>query len=104
MARHQSAVKAARQAVRRTVRNQAGISKMKTVIKKIRAAIAEKGDKKTLASLLSEAQRTLMKAASKNLIKRETASRQVSRLSLAISKMATAPAAKSTSKSKSATT
>jgi small subunit ribosomal protein S20 len=88
MARHQSAIKAARQAVKRTARNQAAISRVRTTVKKLRAAVTAaasgKGDKKALAPLLNDLQRTLMKAASKKLIKRETASRQISRLSAAV--------------------
>lgn len=88
MARHQSAIKAARQAVKRTARNQAAMSRVRTTVKKLRAAVAAahsgKGDKKGLAPLLNDLQRTLMKAASKKLIKRETASRQIARLSKAV--------------------
>ena len=88
MARHKSAVKAARQAVKRTTRNTAALSKVKTAIKKLKTAIAasagKAADKKDLLPLLNEAQRTLMKAASKKLLKRATASRQVARLSKAI--------------------
>lgn len=89
MARHKSAVKAARQAVKRTTRNTAALSKVKTAVKKLKTAIAanstgKAADKKDLLPLLNEAQRTLMKAASKKLLKRETASRQVARLSKAI--------------------
>ena len=87
MVRHQSAVKAARQAVKRAARNQAALAKVKTVVKKLRLAVADtKGDKKALAPLLNDVQRTLMKAASKNLMKRETASRHISRLSIAVAK------------------
>ena len=88
MERHKSALKAARQAVKRTARNSAALSSVRTNVKKLRTAIATaktgKGDKVALATMLNEVQRTLMKAASKNLIKAKTASRQVARLSKAV--------------------
>ncbi len=84
MERHQSALKAARQAVKRQTRNTAALSRVKTTVKKLREAIVAKGEKKGLPALLNEVQRTLTKAASKNLMKRETASRQIGRLSQAV--------------------
>lgn len=88
MARHQSAVKAARQAVKRAARNQAATAKIRTQVKKLRGAIAEmasgKGDRKTVAPIFNEVQRALTKAASKNLMKKGTVSRYISRLSLAV--------------------
>jgi len=89
MARHKSAVKAARQALKRTARNSQARASYRTLIKKLRAVIETKDLKKdvavkTLPPMLNEIQRVLTKAASKNLIKRETASRQISRLSAAV--------------------
>ena len=88
MERHKSALKAARQAAKRTARNSAALSTVRTTVKKLRVAIASaktgKGDKKALAPLLNEVQRTLMKAASKNLLKSKTASRHIARLSKAV--------------------
>ena len=91
MATHASAEKAARQSVKRAARNQQVRSQFKTAVKKFRAAVAAKYDskdaaKKVLAPLLDSVQRVLTKAASKNVIRRETASRQVSRLSTAMHK------------------
>jgi len=84
MERHKSALKAARQAVKRTVRNTAALSKVKTTVKKLRTAMANKAEQKNLPALLNEAQRTLTKAASKKLMKKETAARQIGRLSTAV--------------------
>lgn len=88
MERHKSALKAARQAVKRTARNSAALSTVRTTVKKLRTAITTaktgKGDKKALAPLLNDVQRVLMKAASKNLLKSKTASRQIARLSKAV--------------------
>lgn len=90
--RHKSALKAARQAVRRTERNKAGLAKFRTAVKKIRAAIAKPGTKeeakKVLYPMLTEVQSVLMKAAKVGLIEKGTASRQVARLSSAIYKVA----------------
>ena len=91
MATHASADKAARQAIRKGAENRSMQTKYRNAIKKIRAALILKYDskdvaKKTLTPLLNETQALLMRAASKNVIKANTASRQVSRLSLAIHK------------------
>ena len=84
--RHASAQKAARQSIKHRARNQAVLSACKTAIRtleeqisKIGKAGAEAG--KALQPKLSEVQRTLTKAASKKILKRETASRYRSRLS-----------------------
>ena len=89
MATHASADKAARQAEKRNAINQAGRARFRTSVKTLRTAIVTLKGKKdeaktTLIPMLSEVQRTLMKAASKNLIKRATASRYIARLSTAV--------------------
>ena len=89
--RHKSAVKAARQSVKRNERNTQARARTKTVLKKLRVALAapvkdKEAARTTLTPLLNEVQKTLMKAASKNLIKAKTASRSVSRLSSAVHK------------------
>lgn len=86
MANHASATKAARQAEKRRLRNQAGKAKLRTQVKALRTAATEKKGKDVLIPLLNDAQRALMKAASKNLIERGTASRQVSRLSQVVNR------------------
>lgn len=89
--RHKSAVKAARQAVKRNERNTQARNRYKTIVKKLKVALAtpskdKEAAKKTLAPLLNDVQKTLMKAASKNLIKAKTASRSISRMSAAVHK------------------
>lgn len=89
MANHVSAEKAARQAIRRRQENVRTSSQYRAAVKRLRTALSVKTEnkdeaKKQAYSLLNEAQRQLMKAASKNVIKKQTASRQVARLSLAI--------------------
>jgi ribosomal protein S20 len=91
MERHKSALKAARQATVRGQRNRMLISKVKTSVKKFRAELGGKIDnkeeaKKKLSGMLNELQRTLMKAANKGIMKKGTASRQISRLSLALTR------------------
>jgi ribosomal protein S20 len=84
MATHASAEKAARQAEKRRLRNNAAEAKIRTSMKALRAAITKK--EKNLPAMLSQVESALMKAVSKNLLKRGTASRYVSRLNSAIHK------------------
>jgi small subunit ribosomal protein S20 len=92
MATHASAEKASRQAVKRAARNQMTKSKFKSAVKKLRTAMATKYESKAaaqkqLAPLMDEVQRVLMRSASKNIIKKKTASRQISRLNMAINRV-----------------
>ncbi len=90
MARHKSAVKAARQSEKRRAHNITLRSRYKTVIKKLRtelsAATGGKANKEGLAGALNEVQSVLMKAANRNLIKMRGASRRIGRLSAAVQK------------------
>jgi len=90
MERHANALKAARQAKRRNERNRQARAGLRTVVKKVRTTLLSKAKKedlkKQLPVLLNEAQRALMKAASKGLIKTGNASRQIARLSSAVHK------------------
>ena len=87
MADHASAKKAARQALRRQARNVSAISRYKSAVKKLRAGIAAKVDKKQAMALLDEAQSILMSTARKGILKSKTASRYVSRLSQAVHRL-----------------
>jgi small subunit ribosomal protein S20 len=78
-----SAEKANRQRIRRTARNTAQTTAMRTAIKKLRAAIGGK-NVKNLGPLLDSAVRAIDRAASKGVIKKGTASRHVSRLTVAV--------------------
>ena len=89
MATHQSAEKRARQAERRRARNRGVTSALRTRVKAVREAIAS-GDKATAAARLRDAEKALRQAATKGVLKKETASRQVSRLAKAVNKVATA--------------
>ncbi len=89
MAQHKSAEKRARQSERRHARNRAITSSLRTRVKAVREAIAS-GDKTVAAARLREAEKALRQAATKGVLKKETASRQVSRLAKAVHKGATA--------------
>lgn len=68
-------------------RNKAIKSGVKTSVKKVNAAIAAH-DKEAAAAALTAATATINKAASKGVFHKNTASRKVSRLALAVNKMA----------------
>ncbi len=87
MANIKSAEKANRQRVKRTARNASQTTAMRSAIKKLRAAMGSKSNK-DLAPLLKSAVRAIDKAASKGVIKKGTASRSVSRLTVAVAGLA----------------
>jgi small subunit ribosomal protein S20 len=82
-----SSQKAARQRITRTARNVARKTAMRTAVKKVRAAITSK-DAKAAKAALPGAVRAIDMAASKGVIKRGTASRSVSRLTVAVNALA----------------
>lgn len=84
MANHKSAAKRARQTVRKTAVNNARKSTVKTAEKSLMKAIQTK-DISALPELLKKFTSQVMKAAKSGIIKKETASRKVSRLSARIS-------------------
>ncbi len=80
MANTASARKRIRQIERRTERNQARKSRMRTFVKKVEVAIAG-GDKAAAQAALRAAQPEMQRAAGKGVIHRNTVSRKLSRLS-----------------------
>lgn len=78
MANVASAEKRNRQRLRRRHRNLMHLTRVRTFVKRVTAAIAT-GEAKA-AELLKEAVQALDKAAQKGVLKRETASRKISRL------------------------
>ncbi len=76
---HKSAIKRARQSIKRHQRNKAILHGTKTVTKKVKAAIAEKNPE-LAQTLLREATSALSKAVTKGSLHRKTASRKISRL------------------------
>ena len=83
MANIKSSEKANRQRITRTARNVARKTAMRTAVKKVRAALASK-DSKAAKAALPSAIRAIDQAASKGVIKKGTASRSVSRLTVAV--------------------
>jgi small subunit ribosomal protein S20 len=87
MANHTSAKKSIRQIAKRTIVNKQRMSQMKTYIKKLEAAIAQQ-DKQNIAELFKQTQSLIMKGVTKNLLKKNTASRKISRLAARVKKVA----------------
>ena len=81
--RHQSAIKAARQSLKRQERNRAILRRVRTFVKKVNTAIQEKKNDVAKTSL-QEASSELHKAVTKGVLHRNTASRWVSRLSIRV--------------------
>ncbi len=78
MANNPSAEKANRQSIKRRAQNKATLSALRTAIKKARTAIDGKATNAT--ELRKEAISKIDKAVSRGVLKKETASRYVSRL------------------------
>ena len=79
MANTASARKRNRQTKRRTERNQARKSRMRTFVKKVEVAIAS-GNKDAAGEALRAAQPEMQRAASKGVAHRNTVARKLSRL------------------------
>ena len=78
MANNPSAEKRNRQMIKRRARNKAAMSALRTAVKKARTALD--GKAQNAAELRKEAISKIDKAVTKGVLKRETASRYVSRL------------------------
>jgi small subunit ribosomal protein S20 len=79
MANHFSALKRARQTERRTTRNRANTSRLRTQLRELREAIG-KGDKAAAEQMYRETVSVLDKAIQKGTLHSNTASRYKSRL------------------------
>lgn len=86
MANHSSAKKSIRQTVRKTLINKNRTSRIKTYVKKVLHEI-NSGSKESARLALVLAQSELMRGVTKNVIKLNTASRKISRLSQRIKNM-----------------
>ncbi len=86
MANHASAEKRNRQRIKRTARNRSIKSEFRTLMKRVREAIAT-GDQAAAQAALKPAVSALDGAASAGVIHRATASRKVSRLAAAVHKL-----------------
>ena len=90
-----SAEKRARQSVKRNLRNRSVESGVKTVVKKVETAVTS-GNRDEAGKALLQAVKALNKAASKGVVHRNTASRNISRLTKKVNALqlqATPPAA-----------
>ena len=87
MANTSSAKKAARKMVRRTAVNKNRRSRVRTYVRKVEEALAS-GDRSVAEAAFQAAQPELMRAASKGVMHRNTASRKVSRLAQRLNALA----------------
>lgn len=85
--KNKSALKRARQAEKRRLRNQSVKSMMKTYVKKALKAIEEKKDRETIDQLVRKAISVIDKAATKGVIHKRTASRKISRFTKKVSRL-----------------
>ncbi len=90
--RHKSAIKRARQNIKRYERNVTYKSAVKTAVKRVVTA-AEGGKKEEAVQALSKAIPVIDKAVSKGVIHRNTGSRKISRLHHLVNSIAARPAA-----------
>lgn len=92
MANHYSALKRARQTKRRTIVNRQNISRLRHQIRALRRAL-QSGDKSGVRPVFSETISLIDRAARKGVIKKNTAARYKSRLTLRVNALQAAPAA-----------
>lgn len=83
MANHKSALKRIRQTEKRTERNRFYRTRFKNIVKAVRTAVDE-GNKEEAQAALKVANQQIHKFVSKGILKKETASRKVSRLHQAV--------------------
>ena len=84
MANHASALKRARQNLKRNTRNRAYRTRVRNVVKQVRQAVAA-GDAEAAQAALQQAVPVIDKAAGKGVLHRKNASRKISRLSRQVS-------------------
>ena len=89
MANTASARKRIRQTEKRTIRNRARKSRVRTFLRKVEAAIAG-GDKGQAQTAFQAAQPELQRAATKGVLHRNTVARKLSRLSARIKSLGAA--------------
>ncbi|WP_119299574.1 30S ribosomal protein S20 [Dongia deserti] len=79
MAHHKSAEKRIRQTPKRTLRNRARVSQIKTEVKKVETALAS-GNKAAAEAALRAAQPAMQRGVTKGVVHRNTVARKISRL------------------------
>jgi small subunit ribosomal protein S20 len=87
MANHFSALKRARQTEKRTARNRANTSRLRTTLRDLRESLA-KGDKQGADQVFRETVSALDKAVQKGVLHENTASRYKSRLNVRLNAVA----------------
>ena len=87
MANHKSAAKRARQTIKRTEANRFYRTRVKNITKAVRQAAAN-GDKAAAQEALKVANKNIHAFVSRGFLKKQTASRLVSRLALLVNKIA----------------
>jgi len=87
VAQHASALRQMRQSLRHQARNKQSLSRLKTHVKKLRAAIAA-GDAEVARALLPETVAQIDKAARKGVVHDNAAARYKSRLSRKVNALA----------------
>ena len=87
MANHKSSVKRIRQTIKKTERNRFYRTRLKNIVKDVRSAI-DAGNKEEAAAALKVANQQIHKFVSKGILKKETASRKVSRWHTAVNAIA----------------
>ena len=87
MANHKSAAKRARQTIKRTEANRFYRTRLKNITKAVRQAAAN-GDKAAAQEARKVANKNIHAFVSRGFLKKQTASRRVSRLALLVNKIA----------------
>ena len=87
MANHPQAKKRNRQRIKRTARNRHFRTKVRTLVKKVKGAV-EAGEAGPAQEALKDAIRHLDRSVTKGVLKRKTASRAISRLTVAVNRIA----------------
>ena len=80
MASHESAKKSIRKSERQRAVNISRLSRIRTFIKKLETAIAEKATKENIMKAFSEMQKEIMRGVAKRVIHTNAASRKISRM------------------------
>ena len=90
--KNKSAIKKAKQAVKRNLLNKSVRSTIKTIERKVESVITS-GNKEEAGKALIEASKVLQKASSKGVIHKNNAARQISRLTRKVNAMTKSEAA-----------
>jgi small subunit ribosomal protein S20 len=86
MANHKSAKKRIKQTIKRTERNRYYRTRLKNIVKAVHTAV-EAGDKTAATEAFNVVNKQIHRFVSKGFLKKETASRKVSRLNKLVNKL-----------------